>query len=231
MQELDSPPQHYFFPSLPPLTNIQVLAMQKSFSYDKAQTFDGFSDKWIRNTERWDLLSDMWNNYTVSKLKDSLIARLIPLNKVWPDIPQPEQFRPIVVLSPIYKWLELRFLDKLRGYLANQLDTHQTGFVPGCGTHLNIQLLLEKLRESKKKDGMCCLFIDFKSAYNTINRQKLYELLIRKGILELNEVLFLQTLHSLLHFQSNDNKQFYFKNEYTNCRRSVLHCSTSTWRK
>lgn len=37
-------------------------------------------------------------------------ARLIPLNKVWPDIPKAHEFRPIVVLSPMFKFLELRFL-------------------------------------------------------------------------------------------------------------------------
>ncbi len=38
-------------------------------------------------------------------------ARLVPLNKKWPDIPHGEDFRPIVVLSSLFKFIELRFQD------------------------------------------------------------------------------------------------------------------------
>jgi hypothetical protein len=49
-------------------------------------------------------------------------ARLIPLNKEYPNIPSREQFRPIVVLSIMFKWLELRFLKKLNEYMVDKLD-------------------------------------------------------------------------------------------------------------
>lgn len=41
---------------------------------------------------------------------DSFGLRIIPLNKKWPEIPTYKDLRPILVLSPIIKWLELRFL-------------------------------------------------------------------------------------------------------------------------
>lgn len=66
-------------------------------------------------------------------------ARLIPLNKVYPNIPKREEFRPIVVLSIMYKWLELRFLKKLNDYMVYKMDRNQVGFVRGMGTHVNIQ--------------------------------------------------------------------------------------------
>ena len=56
-------------------------------------------------------------------------ARLCPLNKVWPQIPKNDEFRPIVVLSPLFMFLELRFLSKLNKYLTYQLDRNQIGFV------------------------------------------------------------------------------------------------------
>jgi hypothetical protein len=56
-------------------------------------------------------------------------ARLCSFNKVWPNIPLSEEFRPIVVLSPLYKFLELRFLSKLNTYLTQKLDRNQIGFV------------------------------------------------------------------------------------------------------
>lgn len=65
-------------------------------------------------------------------------ARLIPLNKVYPDIPKNTDFRPIVVLSIMYKWLELRFLSKLNRFMVEKLDKNQAGFVVGMGTHICI---------------------------------------------------------------------------------------------
>ncbi len=56
-------------------------------------------------------------------------ARLCPLNKVWPQIRKNDEFGPIVVLSPLFKFLELRFLSKLNKYLTFQLDRNQIGFV------------------------------------------------------------------------------------------------------
>ena len=48
------------------------------------------------------------------------------------------------------------------------------------GTHVNMMLLIEKLRRTKKRNGDCCVFIDYKSAYNTVNRKRLYRILERK---------------------------------------------------
>jgi hypothetical protein len=49
-------------------------------------------------------------------------ARLIPLNKVYPNLPEIEQFRPITVLSSSIKWIESRFKDKLQDYINNHID-------------------------------------------------------------------------------------------------------------
>ena len=52
--------------------------------------------------------------------------------------------------------------------MITNLDKQQTGFVNGCGTGLNIQLLFEKMRSYRKRDGKFIVFIDLKSAYNTV---------------------------------------------------------------
>jgi hypothetical protein len=52
----------------------------------------------------------------------------------------------------MYKLLELRFIDKLQAYMIDGLDPHQTGFVRGFGTHVNITKLINEIRNTKKKD-------------------------------------------------------------------------------
>ena len=67
----------------------------------------------------------------------------------------------------------------------------QYGFVKGYGTGCNILKLMQLLQSYKKKDKMDILFIDYKNAYNTVQREKLYDLLIEKRVLTVNETLFL----------------------------------------
>ena len=107
-------------------------------SYNKGLTDDGYSDTWIRTTPRWDLLRDLWNRKTIESIPEIFKARLVPLNKKWPDIPQKEDFRPIAIISHFYKFLELRFANKLLDYLSNHMDKRQTGFVREMGTTVNI---------------------------------------------------------------------------------------------
>jgi hypothetical protein len=49
---------------------------------------DAFSDTWFRTTNRVEIINDMWREVILKKLADSFAARLIPLNKVWPEIPR-----------------------------------------------------------------------------------------------------------------------------------------------
>ena len=164
-------------------------------------TQDGISDTWIKKTDKWYLINDLWKKDTMSKLQQIFEARLVPLNKKYPDIPSYEEFRPIAILSHLFKYLELRFMEKIQNYLLNKMDKRQNGFVRGIGTSPNIKLLINQIRNSKKSDGKCTIFIDFKSAYNTVLREKLYEALEYKNILSKNEIQFLRALHANLHFR------------------------------
>ncbi len=106
------------FPTLPPLTFEEVDNMQRYCASGKALALDAISDTWMRQTQRKDLLCNLWNADALTQMSRSFEARLVPLNKVWPDIPSKEQFRPIVILSPLFKWLEIRFTWKLSNYLT-----------------------------------------------------------------------------------------------------------------
>ena len=48
---------------------------------------------------------------------------------------------------------------------------------------------------------MNCLFLDFKSAYNYVNRERIYMLIEKHGILENIEVDFLRKLQSNQYFE------------------------------
>jgi len=82
-------------------------------SKNKGMTNDGISDTWLRKTEKWYLINNIWTRESVAKLDQIFEARLVPLNKKYPDIPNHEDFRPIAILSHLYKYMELRFMEKI----------------------------------------------------------------------------------------------------------------------
>ena len=68
------------------------------------------------------------------------------------------------------------------------------------------------MKNAKKDQKLYAIFIDFKSAYNTIIRQKVYNLLKEKNILTKEEINFMKCLHYKLHFKDEENNAYYFEN-------------------
>jgi hypothetical protein len=193
---------------LPPLRYEDVLTLQEKISSGKGITFEYFSDTWFRETKRIDLIENLWNRSTLELIPNIGCARLIPLNKVWPAIPTASQFRPITVLCPLFKWLESRFLPKLNDYLVKNMIREQTGFVPEIETSVNLRRIVKEIKQFVKKDKKILIFIDYKSAYNTVNRKILYERVKKKNILNADELSFLECLHSHIHYECNNEKFF-----------------------
>ncbi len=58
---------------------------------------------------------------------------------------------------------------------------------------------------------MSIIYIDLKSAYNTINQNLLFQIIKENKILTNNESDFLESLIQHIYFRNN-NKKYYFKN-------------------
>ncbi len=200
--------------SLTPLNDEQITIMQSFMSQGKGLNGDGISDTWIANTNNPHIINDIWKPEIFKLLPKIGRAQLIPLNKVWPQIPTKDQFRPITILSPLFKWLELRFIDDLNNYQSIKMNKEQVGFVPTMSTLTNIRRLIMDIKSYKSNDKKCLIFIDFKSAFNTIDREILYDILHKKNILKSEEIDFLKALHSHIHYKC-DGQIYYYKNGVT----------------
>ena len=51
---------------------------------------DGFIDIWIKRTGRSDFLCNIWRQDIIESINNFYRVDLVPLNKVWPDIPKKE---------------------------------------------------------------------------------------------------------------------------------------------
>jgi hypothetical protein len=94
-------------------------------SKNKGMTNDGISDTWLRKTEKWYLINNIWTRDSVAKLDQIFEARLVPLNKKYPDIPNHEDFRPIAILSHLYKYDSWKKFNRtcLNEWIKGKMDS------------------------------------------------------------------------------------------------------------
>lgn len=200
------------FPELPRLEARQLKTLLSSLSTGKAVSYDLFSDMILRDEKAMErltiILQDLWSSKlnNITNINDLFKGRLIALNKVHPNIPKKEEFRPIIILSQIVKIMECRWLPKLQEYCVKSLCPSQTGFVPGQGVFTNIYRTMEKIKEiTKRKKSAFGLFIDFKSAYNYARHDLLFERL--EKVLGKEEIDFQKAIYDKLIIQL-DNSTF-----------------------
>jgi len=83
-------------------------------STGKAPTWNILTDDFLvsdKLDESSHKLRDIWNlDWNEEHLQEHLVARMVFLNKKFPNKAGPQDFRPISILSPIHKVLESRFL-------------------------------------------------------------------------------------------------------------------------
>jgi len=119
-----------------------------------------------------------------------------------------ENTRPIIILSCIYKLLELYWFTLNEDIIWNKIGFHQIGFRKKCGTQFNIILLKKSMKETKKS---LVLFLDIKKAYDSVIREKLYDLLSYIGI-PLEFVLFYKEMTTNMQIFICDNESISYTN-------------------
>ncbi len=124
----------------------ETLAAIEKMSWNKGVAFDLCPDNFCRLfcnkktvSERYlNLIQELWTIPIQNIPNIHFKAKIIALNKVHPEIPKKGQFRPIVVMSPLIKLLEMRFYSKLMKFCEDNIVKAQFGFIKGCGTDANL---------------------------------------------------------------------------------------------
>jgi len=76
---------------------------------------------------------------------------------------------------------------------------------------MNTVTLLQNMQKYSRQKGYSVVFIDLKSAYNTINRTRLFSMITRDRILLPDETSFLLKMYDSLYFKSSKGRH-YLKN-------------------
>ena len=200
------------FPKLERINECEMENILKTLATNKAIAYDAVSDLLfddntqavnesdISNLQKTAAkLRNIWrvNLDKISNITDTWDARLVPLNKVFPEVPSRNQLRPIIIQSPIVKIIESRFAPKLHNYLDTKLDRSQVGFVRKLGIQVNLARALQRitLRTNQKKN-VYGLFIDFSHAYNSVPHTLLFKKLRTKNVLTEDETCYLEQLYA-----------------------------------
>lgn len=201
-KEDNSTTHPHSFPYLPPIKLNEIIRILKSISRNKASNYDMVSDTLINKMNihaTAKLMTNLWSQ--PPELLDSwpeiFKSRLIPLNKIAPEIATVDKIRPIVINSLMIRILEGRFQEKLKQYMTNQLHISQTGFVAGGGIFVNVERAVRRIKlRTESRRNVFGVFVDFSSAFNTIY----HEILLRhlNSILEPSECIFIKAILSRL---------------------------------
>lgn len=125
--------------------------------------------------------SSLENGIVAEKLKRTTV---IPLRKV-PRTQKAEQFRPVNTPPAMAKILEKIVYVQLLDYVTNNdiLTNYQSGFRENYSCEAALQYLLNEWMDNNDKDLVTVtVFLDFKRAFETIDRKRLLNKLENYGI-------------------------------------------------
>jgi hypothetical protein len=94
-----------------------------------------------------------------------------------------ENYRGISLLNTTYKLLSNILLNRLNPYIKKVVGDYQASFMLGKSRIDQIHLVKQVVEMSHEFDkDIHLLFVDFKAAYDSINREKLWEVMGKLGI-------------------------------------------------
>ena len=150
------------------------------------------------------LLLDLCNFAFVNHVSPTIWLRsqIIPIPKKG-DLTLPTNYRGISLLSIAAKIYNKLILNRLRPKLEPILRKNQNGFRPGrstLGQILTLRRIIEEITLCNKTAAL--IFVDFSKAFDSVNREKMFEILglygIPTEIIDAIKVLYSNTRSSVL---------------------------------
>lgn len=123
----------------------------------------------FNNIYETEIFPDAWNK-----------GKIIPIPKNAKRRVKIEELRPISLLSSIYKIFEKAIMNRLLMCedFMGQNSQHQYGFRKNYSSHDNLMILQSRIQSARSKgSALLVIFLDIKSAYDSVNRNILKKIL------------------------------------------------------
>ena len=172
-----------------PITDCEISKCIKSLKNNKACGNDDIINEYIKSTAH--IMMPLYNSFfnlifETGILPETWLEGIIkPIYKNKGDPLQPENYRPITILSCFGKLFTAVLNSRLNDFLNEHdtLEENQAGFRAGYSTCDNIfvlHALIEILKTKKIK--LFCSFIDFSKAFDSVWRVGLWSKLLKNNI-------------------------------------------------
>ena len=161
-----------------PITESEIISAVKSLKNNKSSGIDEILNEHIKSSlphllptyhKLFNLIFDK------GIIPESwLIGNILPIYKNNGEVHNPENYRPITLLSCLGKLFTTIINNRLNKFAEehNVLGDTQAGFRKGFSTVFIINSLIEIFKSSHRK--LYCAFIDFKQAFDTVWRDGLW---------------------------------------------------------
>lgn len=165
---------------------IEIIKQIKRLKNNKASGEDGIVAEHLKaagpNTvkEITQIIRHIWQTERIPE--DWKSALIHPLHKKG-DRADVNNYRGISLLSVTYKILSQCLLDRAQQQLEHKIGEYQAGFRPNrsCPEQiLNLKLILRHQKVYNK--NIVCTFVDFKKAYDSVDRESLFQILKEQGL-------------------------------------------------
>jgi hypothetical protein len=168
-----------------PFTEEEVLGVVKNMAGDKAPGPDGYSMAFFRkcwDIVKHDVMAVFREFYTYGTFEKSLNVTFLALIPKKPGAVECKDFRPISLVTGIYKILAKVLANRLKMVLDKVVSDSQNAFVCGRQT-LDSMLIANESLDSRIKPGILCK-LDIEKAYDHVDWNFLLYMLRRCGFNE-----------------------------------------------
>lgn len=172
-----------------PITSQEILKCVKKLKNNKACGNDNIFNEYIKSTSSvmMPIYVNLFNLLFDKGIFPSVWLEGIirPIYKRTGDITNPENYRPITIVSCFAKLFTSVLNSRLNNFVNYNeiLQENQAGFRKGYSTNdqiFTLHALIEILKAKKKK--LFCTFIDFRKAFDSVWRSGLWQKLLQSGI-------------------------------------------------
>ena len=172
-----------------PISREEVLKLTKKRKNGKAGGIDNMLNEFLKSSppEMLHLMCVLFNLILDTGIipQSWTIGLIIPIYKKKGDSDDPDNYRGITLLSCLGKLFTMIINSRLNKYLEeNQLlGEEQAGFREGYSTldHIfSLHCIIELALSQKKR--LYCTFVDYRKAFDTVNRSSLWLKLLRHNI-------------------------------------------------
>lgn len=171
------------------IETVEIIKAMKKMKRNKAPGEDGVRVEFLRGmhpeaVQEWgQIVSDIWKEGKIPE--NWRIARICPIFKAGAE-DEAANYRGISLLDVGYKILTTVMAERLRGWLEThkKLEESQNGFRAGRSTRDHIFVLNSLIGNKLKMKGgkLYVAFVDFKAAFDMVDRDLLMRKLRRIGV-------------------------------------------------